>query len=166
MDQGMPLFIQEYRADELVEIITAMSLKQTDIAPYPLEVISTGLPYLIVPIVRGTEDARIVVNNFEALLEKHGAKFAYILDINNFEGRTWDNQGNVEDIATGSAAGPSAAFLFKHKLVSGKQSFTLSQGRFLERPSKIGINLIIDSDTISNIFVHGQVCKIANIEFV
>lgn len=166
MDQGKPLFIQEYRSDELDEIITAMSLKQTDMAPYPLEIISTGLPYLIVPIVRGIEDARIVVNNFEALLEKHGAKFAYILDINNFEGRTWDNQGNVEDIATGSAAGPSAAFLFKHKLVAGKKSFTLSQGRFLERPSKMGINLIIDSDTISNILVHGQVCKIANIEFV
>lgn len=40
-----------------------------------------------------------------------GADFVYVLDIVNREGRTWDNAGLIEDIATGSAAGPSGAFL-------------------------------------------------------
>ena len=37
-----------------------------------------------------------------------GAKFAYVLDPQRPEGRTWDNAGRVEDVATGSAAGPAA----------------------------------------------------------
>jgi len=37
-----------------------------------------------------------------------GAKFAHVLDPARLEGRTWDNAGRVEDVATGSAAGPAA----------------------------------------------------------
>ena len=37
-----------------------------------------------------------------------------------FTGRTWDNFGLVEDIATGSAAGPVGAFLVKNKLAEAK----------------------------------------------
>ena len=42
---------------------------------------------------------------FESLFASAGAKIAYALDINHWEGRTWDNDGRVEDIATGSAVG-------------------------------------------------------------
>ena len=74
--------------------------------------VSTGLPYLIVP-VRAEElaAAEIRVPDFEALLAECGAKFVYVLDPVALEGRTWDNAGRVEDVATGSAAGPAAAYL-------------------------------------------------------
>ena len=42
-------------------------------------------------------------------LSVSGAKFVYVLDPDRPEGRTWDNAGRVEDVATGSAAGPAAA---------------------------------------------------------
>ena len=84
----------------------------------------------------------------------------------SFEGRAWDNEGNAKYIATGSAAGPSAAYLYKHNLVQGNYSFEILQGRFLGRPSQIGVRVKAKNNEICNVHVSGQVCKIANIEFV
>jgi len=44
----------------------------------PLQVISTGLPYLIVPINSNLEHAQIVAQDFEAMLASVGAKFVYV----------------------------------------------------------------------------------------
>lgn len=165
MDQGAPEYLGIIGSSDVKEIASALNLKTENIADYLLEVISTGLPYLIVPILSGIENARIVISNFENLLEKHGAKFVYILDVNNIEGRTWNNSGSIEDIATGSAAGPSAAFLYKNNLVVEDRSFELSQGRFLGRPGKIEVCINVENNQIRNVFVGGQVAKVADIVF-
>jgi predicted PhzF superfamily epimerase YddE/YHI9/menaquinone-dependent protoporphyrinogen IX oxidase len=74
----------------------------------PAEVISTGLPYLVLPVTpAGLAMSRISVPDLEERLETVGAKFVYVLDPEQPEGRTWDNDGRVEDVATGSAAGPA-----------------------------------------------------------
>ena len=54
------------------------------------------------------DQARICHPDFDALLQEVGVKFVYVLDPERPEGRTWDNVGRVEDVATGSAAGPAA----------------------------------------------------------
>lgn len=133
---------------------------------YPLEVISTGLPYLIIPIKSGIDSVRVCHNNLEVLLAEYGAKFVYIIDTQTFEGRTWDNEGKVEDIATGSAAGPVGAFLYKHNLVFAGESFIIKQGRFLMRPSEIKVIIKPQKNDFYHVSVTGQVCKIANVEFV
>lgn len=166
MEQGKPEFIKELNKDESVVFLSALNLTWDNISGYPLEVISTGLPYLIVPIQSGIDKVKVCVENLEDLLSVHGAKFVYILDTQEFEGRTWDNLGKVEDIATGSAAGPASAFLYKNNLVNCNQSFVIKQGRFLGRPSEITVLPIIQGGEFCNISVSGQVCKIANIEFV
>ena len=166
MEQGKPEFIKELNKDESVVFLSALNLTWDNISDYPLEVISTGLPYLIVPIQSGIDKVKVCVENLEDLLSVHGAKFVYILDTQEFEGRTWDNLGKVEDIATGSAAGPASAFLYKNNLVNCNQSFVIKQGRFLGRPSEIKVLPIIQGGEFCNISVSGQVCKIANIEFV
>ena len=68
-----------------------------------------------------------------------GAKFAYVFDPDKREGRSWDNAGAVEDVATGSAAGPAAAFLAAHGLAAKEETVVISQGRFLGRPSMITV---------------------------
>lgn len=166
MEQGKPEFIKELIKNESEVFLPALNLTWDNIAGYPLEVISTGLPYLIVPIQSGIDKVKVCVENLEDLLSVHGAKFVYILDTQKFEGRTWDNMGKVEDIATGSAAGPASAFLFKNNLASGNQSIVIKQGRFLGRPSEIKILLKVQGGELCNILVTGRVCKIANIEFV
>ncbi len=166
MEQGKPEFIKVLNENESEVFLSALNLTWENVSGFPLEVISTGLPYLIVPIHSGIDSVKVSVENLEDLLSIHGAKFVYILDTQKFEGRTWDNLGKVEDIATGSAAGPVGAFLYKNNLVTGNQSIVIKQGRFLGRPSEIKVSLKVQGSDLCNILVSGQVCKIANIEFV
>lgn len=166
MEQGKPEYIHTLTQSETEKALSALNLSSKNLANYPLEVISTGLPYLIVPITNGIENANICIEAFENLLESFGAKFVYVIDILNFEGRTWDNDGSVEDIATGSAAGPTATFLVKHKLAFCNTPIIISQGRFLGRPSEIEAYVETNETTVSNIWVSGDVVKVANINFV
>ncbi|MDT4867835.1 hypothetical protein FQZ97_1027650 [compost metagenome] len=45
----------------------------------------------------------------------------------------------VEDIATGSAAGPVAAWRVTQGLEPAGQAFALAQGRFVGRPSRLDV---------------------------
>jgi len=169
MAQGQADHLYTLSFQETEKVLSALNLNSKNLASYPLEVISTGLPYLIVPITSGIENANICVRDFEALLARFSAKFVYVIDILNFEGRTWDNQGSVEDIATGSAVGPTAAFLVKHKLALCNSPIIISQGRFLGRESEIEAYVETNKTkplSISNIWVAGEVVKVANINFV
>lgn len=166
MTQSRPEFINELSAFETEEIVSALNLERGNIADYPLEVISTGLPYLIVPISTGIDKAKICVDNFEVVLSKFNAKFVYVLDVASIEGRTWDNMGRVEDIATGSAAGPAGAFLYKHGIVQANVSFDIDQGRFVGRPSKITVTANVQDGKLVSLSVSGNVCKVANVNFV
>lgn len=135
-----------------------LGLASHDLLPLPLQVVSTGLPYLIVPVTpAGLESARITGSRFEAWLGSFGAKFVYVLDPHSPEGRTWDNAGKVEDIATGSAAGPAAAYLFDHELAAGDALLHLAQGRFVGRPSTIAVT----RDDAAHIWVGGPVRPVA-----
>ncbi|GAA3935500.1 PhzF family phenazine biosynthesis protein [Litoribacillus peritrichatus] len=164
MNQGTPEFLGVLDEQSRVEVFNALNLPESSRADMPCQVVSTGLDYLIVPITSGIEHAKISIPDFEALLEQHKAKFVYVLDINTFEGRTWNNEGTVEDIATGSAAGPAAAFLHQAGLVKTRQSFQISQGRFVSRPSKINC-LVSDQESELEILISGDVHSIANIHF-
>ncbi|OBF25625.1 hypothetical protein A5724_04385 [Mycobacterium sp. ACS1612] len=107
----------------------------------PLEVVSTGLRYLIVPLRRGAlAGAHIADRGLGAALAEIGAQYAYLLDVDAVEGRHWNNDGVVEDAATGSAAGCVAAYLHRHGLLADGQDAELHQGRFMGRPSWISIS--------------------------
>lgn len=69
--------------------LTMSDLHQT----LPMEVVSTGLPYLLIPLCIGLERAKICVCDIEPLLEQFGAKFVYVFHVQIVEGRTWDNKG-------------------------------------------------------------------------
>ena len=73
-------------------------------------------------------------------LAELGAEYAYLLDADAGEGRHWNNDGAVEDAATGSAAGCVAAYLHRHGRLGDDQDAELRQGRFIGRPSRISIS--------------------------
>ncbi|MDT5014562.1 MAG: hypothetical protein QOD39_722 [Mycobacterium sp.] len=107
----------------------------------PLEVVSTGLRYLIVPVQSGAlARARVSHRELAVALADVGAEYAYLLDAEAGEGRHWNNDGVVEDAATGSAAGCVAAYLHQHGLLGGDEAAELRQGRFIDRPSRISIS--------------------------
>jgi trans-2,3-dihydro-3-hydroxyanthranilate isomerase len=63
-----------------------------------------------------------------------------VLDPDRPEGRTWDNAGRVEDVATGSAAGPAAGYLLHHRVRPAGKPLLVHQGRFTGRPSTIEVH--------------------------
>jgi PhzF family phenazine biosynthesis protein len=140
MNQGFPMLGSPLADRSVTCFASALNLRGDELYPLPVQVISTGLPYLIVPVLqRGLERARIVVDDFEQRLARIGAKFVYVFDPDEREGRTWDNAGAVEDVATGSAAGPATAYLAAHGLAAHHEATIIKQGRFLGRPTKIAV---------------------------
>jgi len=161
MEQGDAEFQPPLSADQSRMFLRAMNLSVDDqVATLPLQVVSTGLPYLMVPIQSGLERTRIVARDFEALLATVGAKFAYALHVADREARTWDNDGRVEDIATGSAAGPAAAYLVHHGLAAAGDDIVVRQGRFLGRPSQI--HATVQGGAALSVRVRGQVCWVGS----
>ncbi|MYV51501.1 hypothetical protein GT042_03040 [Streptomyces sp. SID3212] len=169
LDQGPPRFLGEVPAAGRAGIAGALSLPAGALADLPLEVVTTGLSYLIVPVTSGLAEARIAHPDFAALLEGYGARFAYVLDVGAAgatgrwvpEGRSWNNDGVLEDVATGSAAGCVGAFLAKHGLVPPDAEFTLAQGRFADRPSLMRVTPQGPADALTNVRVGGEVALVA-----
>lgn len=159
MNQGKAEFLCEVSKEKRNEYVHALNLSEENLSEeFPMEVVSTGLPYLLVPLTSGIENTKILISNFEEMLREVGAKFAYIFDVNTIEGRTWDNQGNVEDVATGSAAGPLGAYLYKHNMFNVGHEIIINQGRFVGRPSKIRVSM---NNSEKEILVSGAVAILA-----
>jgi trans-2,3-dihydro-3-hydroxyanthranilate isomerase len=134
MDQGVCNFGAMLSPQESIPYLEALNLSRDRLLDkFQLQIASSGLPYLLVPVDRDLDAAHIITPEFEKQLARFGAKFVYVFDVNRKEGRTWDNDGRVEDIATGSAAGPAGAYLVAHGLVNPAQVIEISQGRFVER---------------------------------
>jgi trans-2,3-dihydro-3-hydroxyanthranilate isomerase len=126
-----------------------------------MQMVSTGLPYLLIILKNDLEKAQIIHPDFEGLLAQLGAKFVYVFHLPTMEGRTWDNMGSVEDIATGSAAGPLGAYLVKYGQAQTGTQIILHQGSFVGRPSQITVQVTGTSHRITSVRVSGDVAMVA-----
>ncbi len=161
LDQGKPEFFGEVQQTFLGELVAALNLSLSDLSSrFPPEVISTGLRYLVVPIECGLDRARIVQRDFDALLATVGAQFVYVFDVNALEGRHWNNDGLLEDVATGSGAGTVGAYVVKYELIPANQEFILRQGRFTGRPSEIRVKGTGSSSHVRSVLVGGEVARV------
>lgn len=163
MDQGAPEFGEPIEGEIADRLLAALNLGREHLAPdLPLRMVSTGLPYLVVPLASGLERVRVTAPGFEEMLSQVGAKFSYPLDVTAREGRSWDNMGTVEDIATGSAAGPAGAYLVRHGLAQPEEEITIRQGRFCGRDSEIRVRIEGDAASPSRAIVGGDVVMLAS----
>ena len=162
MDQGPASFLPPLPTDQAGVILAGLGLDRSQQhASLPLQVVSTGLPYLIVPLQTGIAEARIVHPAFGDLLATLGAKFAYLLDPAVPEGRNWDNAGGSEDPATGSAAGPAGAFLVRHGLRRAGEPIHVRQGSRAGRPSEIRVTVETDG-AVLRVAVEGDIWPIGD----
>lgn len=164
MNQGIPEFNYRLDADHSKDFLLSLNLGVADkYEAVPLEVVSTGLPYLIVPVKSTSlHKVKVVSDHLEGMLQKIGAKFFYVLDIENRRGRTWDNLGMVEDIATGSAAGPVGAYLVKHGFAGFNKQIRISQGEYVGRKSKLKTFVSGTNEVFCDTIVEGDVVIIGN----
>lgn len=138
LDQGAPEFSGTVRCTD--SIARAFGLEPADLhADLPLEVVSTGLRYLIVPVAAGVLHRARIARDITGELRGVGAQFAVLLDETMLEVRHWNNDGVIEDVATGSAAGAIGAYRLRHGLARGGENFVLNQGRFTGRPSTLRV---------------------------
>ncbi|HZD70923.1 MAG TPA: PhzF family phenazine biosynthesis protein [Actinomycetes bacterium] len=157
LDQGLAEFIATPDVSR-AQVASWFGLTDADLDPtLPAEVVSTGLRYLVLP-VRGDALPRArIVADIGAGLAALGAEFAYLLDAAAMEGRHWNNDGLVEDVATGSGAGCVAAYLRSQRRIGDGQAVILRQGRFTGRPSQMTIRAHGEGRGVRSVEIGGDV---------
>jgi trans-2,3-dihydro-3-hydroxyanthranilate isomerase len=144
-------------AHEQAEIARALGLAIEDLdETLPIQIISTGLSFLAVPIRALADLRRCRVNAalLAEIYERAGATGCEAFTRETIEigaarahARMFAPGDNIaEDPATGSAAGALGAYLVHHgaanvEAIDGRFSFVIEQGDFIYRPSRINIEV-------------------------
>jgi trans-2,3-dihydro-3-hydroxyanthranilate isomerase len=146
MNQGPATFAPPLPHGVARAFATALGLQPDQMrGDLPTQVASTGLPYLLLPVTKeGLAASHVADADLPSMLSEIGADFVYVLDPDRPEGRTWDNRGVTEDVATGSAAGPVAGYLTSLGLRPAGRPFHVHQGRFVGRPSRMNVRQTTD----------------------
>lgn len=136
LDQGAPSLLKsEAPRGRWAELF---NLREAELHPkLPFALGSTGLHYLVVPVAPGALAKARITSDISLDAQDAGAQFAVLFDPAAREMRHWNNDGIIEDVATGSAAGVVASYCVRHKLAEPGERFVLHQGRFAGRPSNI-----------------------------
>lgn len=161
LDQGPATFFGEVEARDAVAAAFGRSGDDLDPA-LPLAVVSTGLRYLIVPVRPDVLARASIGADITTLLQCFGAQFAVLFDEAALEIRHWNNDGIVEDIATGSAAGTIGAYRLRYCAAATGAAFTLNQGRFTGRPSQMIVEPHGNPDAIHSVKTGGEVAIVGS----
>lgn len=161
MDQTKPLF---RRAPHVKDIAHALGISSDVITStgLPIEIISTGLPDIIVPVQTGHLD--YLKPDFDAIstLSKEFSTIGFhVFELCN-ENTTIAHCRNFaplygidEESATGSASGALGCYLIKHG-ITDSLTFSVEQGRAMGVLSLIQVTIDSKQDTIHRVRVGGQ----------
>ena len=154
-------------------IADALSLDVGDLDPerMPVQLVSTGLPWLIVPVRtrKAVEKAAGNASVFAEAISRmpKGVVDMYVTCLDPLaKGSTTHSRGFslvakniVEDPATGSASGCLGAYLVEHGLVPRKRAVRIvnEQGYEIGRPSRIDIEVVSEDGRIEQVMVGGSV---------
>ncbi|WP_410765991.1 PhzF family phenazine biosynthesis protein [Haloferax sp. DFSO60] len=164
MKQNEPDFGETLEHDRLAEVL---SLGESDVdADWPVQVVSTGLPAVMVPLRDRDALGRSEVNPiaYRELLEETGVENLLLFcpdprdETNDFAARMYClGYGIPEDPATGSANGCLAGYLAHHEYFGdGEVEATVEQGYEMGRPSLLHLESETTGDGI-DIRVGGRV---------
>ncbi|MGX9060221.1 PhzF family phenazine biosynthesis protein, partial [Pseudomonas aeruginosa] len=82
--------------------------------------------------------------------------------VEGWEARTGETRGWWEDVATENTSVPVAAYLVEYGLAARGEPFVLHQGRFLDRPSRLDVQVATDG----SVRVGGHVQLLARAELL
>jgi len=144
------------------EVANAIGLSPEDLDPSaPIQTVSTGLAFCIVPLRSMEVAARLAIPqpSAQAYLANSDAKFFHcITRAPAGSGADWHARMqfyNGEDPATGSASGCAISYLVRHSLAPSGQRFVIEQGVEMLRPSRIYVQASLRESQIGNL--HSQV---------
>lgn len=148
MTQNQPEFGNEVEIDR---ITSALQINKEDInTEFPIQVVSTGLPSVIVNLKTLDAVSRCKINHraYGELLEDIGDVNLLVFTTetdspeNDLNVRLFmPISGYLEDPATGSANGNLAGYLLEHNFFNSNEiNYRVEQGSFIGRPSILKIN--------------------------
>ena len=164
-------------AHEQADLIRSLGLAPEHLDEnLPIQIISTGMKFLVVP-VRALADLRNCRINAALLAEiykRHHATGCYAFSLETIEvgtsranARMFAPDDNIpEDPATGSAAGALGAYLVYHGALADEPvedvfKFTIEQGDFINRPSRLNIAVKGKTGAIEEVRVGGPSVVVA-----
>jgi trans-2,3-dihydro-3-hydroxyanthranilate isomerase len=148
-------------------VVRAAGLRDGDIDPsLPVETVSTGVPFTIVPL-RGLEvirGLRVDMASSAEYLGQAGGRFFYFVsrETSNPSARLHARMMfyNGEDPATGSAAGCAASWMVAHGLARPDERVLIEQGIEMGRPSHIFVQASRRDDRVVNVRVGGNAVEV------
>jgi trans-2,3-dihydro-3-hydroxyanthranilate isomerase len=173
MRQQPPTFGEELSHDLLADVLGLdESHLDTD---WPVQVVSTGLPTIIVPLqnLAALEGIELDRGAYDSLVEDREAKLVHAVapeareEANDLAVRMFSPYYGVpEDPATGSANGCLAAYLAYHQYLGASSvDVRVEQGYELGRPSLLALSSTVNAENIA-VEVGGQVVAVAQGELV
>lgn len=168
MRQVDPMFGPVHDRDTVAALL---DLRASDIAEWPIQTMSTGLPFAIVPLkqLSTLQSLRLDFRKVDEYLARQEPKcfFYYVTrDTNDPEvglrARCPDING--EDAATGSAAGCTAAWMVRYGIAQPEQTVHVLQGVEMKRPSQIFVRAGRDGENVRNVRVGGHAVEIIESE--
>jgi len=173
MRQKPPTFHQIFEASALAPVLS-LDMNEID-ARFPIQEVSTGIPFIIVPLKTHESLKRIRVNRekYFELVENTESKEILVFcpetyaSENDLSVRVFaEYLGIPEDPATGSANGCLAGYLVEHSYFGEKPvDVRVEQGYEIGRPSLLLLLAQRNEDTIE-VLVGGKVVMVAKGEFV
>jgi trans-2,3-dihydro-3-hydroxyanthranilate isomerase len=159
------------------EVARAIGMSVDDLDPLlPVQTVSTGMPFCIVPLRSMEAIARLAIPQAaaQAYLATSDAKFFYCTTRAN-AGPERANSGadfhsrmqfyNGEDPATGSASGCAIAYLVRYGMVPSGQPAVFEQGIEIRRPSRLHVRASLDGEKVTEVFVGGRTIQVASGRF-
>lgn len=156
-------------------VARSLGLQTEDLdSQLPIQTVATGIPTLVVPLRSLKALGRCQPESAAVtLVTKRAAAFSlYAFTCETFEGndraahaRLFAPEGGImEDPATGSAAGSLGAYLVYHNALGegahrkddGTYKFTIEQGDFIKRPSRIGVEVTGEAGSVTEVRVGGE----------
>lgn len=149
------------------DVARAAGLEMADLADdLPIQTVSTGLPFTIVPVCRleRLQKFSLFWPRAAEYLERSGGGFFYFVcrETVNPDARLHARMifYNGEDPATGSAAGCAAAWMAAHGVTRSGESAIIEQGLEMSRPSRIVVRAERTDDRVVNVRVGGEVVEV------
>jgi trans-2,3-dihydro-3-hydroxyanthranilate isomerase len=169
MRQNNPVFSTIH---DPARVAAAIGLPPEDLdASLPIQTVSTGMPFCIVPLRSLEVAARLAIPQplAKAYLARTDAKFFYcIARAESTSGADWHARMqfyNGEDAATGSASGCAISYLVQHRLAPSGQPVVIEQGVEMLRPSRIHVQATLAEGTVRDVLVGGRTIPIATGRF-
>jgi trans-2,3-dihydro-3-hydroxyanthranilate isomerase len=149
MTQADPVFGAV--AGNISPLASALDLGDAELAVGRLQaqVVSTGVPHLLVPVRdQGALGRARPRETLAAYLRSVGAQGCYVFCLDPLDAEApararffGPNVGITEEPASGSAAGPLAAYLVAYGLATGRRPVIVEQGHTMGRPSRIEVRV-------------------------